>query len=290
MIKAAALIEKFKYALDEKWGYIYGMKHVLWTAARQENYNQAKAGNPDCQMSIKYGSKWYGHYVTDCSGLFSWAFEVLGGYMYHGSNTMYSKYCVNKGTLKSGKKNSGAELKPGTAVFTGTADQHGHVGLYIGNGDVVEAKGALYGVVKSKVTEKRWTYWGELKGIEYAEAENPGGQSEKADEKDPVLPTLRRGDKNKYVKQAQELLKERGYSLGICGVDGDFGPATEKAVKDFQKDWGLAQDGIIGPKTWEKLQSTPAKEKTYTVTIRGLDMTQAKAICNNYPGSTMKEE
>lgn len=175
VISTSALIEKFQYALDNHFGYIYGMTHVMWTEARQKQYNQAKAGNKDCQNSIKYGSKWYGHYVTDCSGLFSWAFKQLGGYMYHGSNTMWNSYCVSKGELRNGKRTDGKELKPGTAIFTynKTTGKRGHVALFIGGGYVIEAKGAFYGVVKSPITESRWVEWGELKGVDYGVSPQP---------------------------------------------------------------------------------------------------------------------
>ena len=92
------------------------------------------------------------------------------------------------------------------------------------------------------------------------------------------------------MTKAQTLLKERGYDLGPCGIDGDYGPATEKAIRAFQKDWGLEQDGVTGPRTWELLTTAPVKEKTYTVTIPGLDLTKAKALLNSYPKATMKEE
>jgi peptidoglycan hydrolase-like protein with peptidoglycan-binding domain len=36
--------------------------------------------------------------------------------------------------------------------------------------------------------------------------------------------------------------------------DGVFGPKTELAVKNFQKDNRLFVDGIVGPRTWLKLQ------------------------------------
>ncbi len=53
---------------------------------------------------------------------------------------------------------------------------------------------------------------------------------------------LKRGLKGAPVKRLQE-------KLGI-GADGDFGPGTEKAVRDFQQANGLAVDGIAGPDTF----------------------------------------
>lgn len=53
------------------------------------------------------------------------------------------------------------------------------------------------------------------------------------------------------VKWAQLRLIDLGYSVGRA--DGIFGSKTDAAVKAFQKDNGLSQDGDIGPLTWEKL-------------------------------------
>ncbi len=67
------------------------------------------------------------------------------------------------------------------------------------------------------------------------------------------LNELRKGATGAQVKTLQRLLKALGYSVGIYGVDGSFGSATEKAVLKFQKVNGLAQDGIVGKNTWSKL-------------------------------------
>lgn len=68
-----------------------------------------------------------------------------------------------------------------------------------------------------------------------------------------TLPVLRRGDKGESVKAMQRLLIANGYNCGGYGADGDFGAATEKALKSFQKAKGLAVDGICGPATWASL-------------------------------------
>ncbi|MBO7662991.1 MAG: peptidoglycan-binding protein [Clostridia bacterium] len=295
VISTQALIDKFKEALADKWGYIWGTAGEKWTAAKQAQLD--KTTDADRANSRKYGSQWIGHMVADCSGLFSWAFKQLGGYMYHGSDTMFRKYCTETGELKTGKRTDGQGLKPGTAVFVYKSDKkkYTHVGLYIGDGWVIEAAGARQGVIRGKITNSKWTNWGELKGVDYSGTSpepTPDPQPE------PVKrPTIRKGNKNTYVKEMQQMLQKLGYSLGICGVDGDFGTATEKAVKEFQRDNGLTQDGICGPKTWtalqeavDKLQPKPVPVKTYSVIIRGLDLTQAQAIANNYPGAEIKEE
>ena len=166
VISPSALIEKFLQALSELWGYIWGTAGTMWTAEKQKALE--KTTDEDRAMGRKYGSKWIGHMVADCSGIFSWAFKQLGGFMYHGSDTMYRKYTTASGELKKGQRTDGQELKPGTAVFTynKTKKKYGHVGLYIGNGLVIEAEGTIKGVITSQVNGK-WTNWGELKGVDY---------------------------------------------------------------------------------------------------------------------------
>lgn len=169
IISSAALIGLFQQALDDNWGYIWGTAGVEWTKAKQEALN--KTTDADRAGSRKYGSQWIGHVVADCSGLFSWAFAQLGGYIYHGSNTIWNSYCSAKGELKKGVRDDGQELKPGTAVFTHSSEKRGHIGLYIGDGIVIEAAGARTGVVTSKVTDKKWVEWGELLNVVYGDPE-----------------------------------------------------------------------------------------------------------------------
>ena len=292
VISTTALIEKFQQALADVWGYIWGTAGEKWTAAKQAELE--KTTDPDRANSRKYGKQWIGHMVADCSGLFSWAFKQLGGYMYHGSDTMYRKYCTDHGELKKGKRTDNATLKPGTAVFVWNGTKYSHVGLFVGNGLVIEAMGAKNGVTTTKVTASKWTHWGELKGVDYS-----GTQPEPVPE---TKPTIRRGDKGPYVVECQEDLISLGYDLGRWGADGDFGAQTEKAVKQFQKEHdgpdgrALTVDGVVGQETWWALdaaigpQPEPTPVKTYTVTIPGLTYEQAEELCRQWSGATMKAE
>lgn len=67
----------------------------------------------------------------------------------------------------------------------------------------------------------------------------------------PVV--LQYGDNGENVRKVQKKLAERGYAVV---ADGDFGPATEAAVKRFQKDARLPDvDGIFGQATYTALFS-----------------------------------
>jgi putative chitinase len=65
-------------------------------------------------------------------------------------------------------------------------------------------------------------------------------------------PVLRRGSNGITVIQLQLALQAVDLQIGI---DGDFGPATELAVKLFQTREGLSADGIVGAATWSKLET-----------------------------------
>ena len=300
MIQAVDLVEKFRYALDNHYGYIWGTAGILWTDAKQKqkvNYmvstygtswqknSEAKADN--YYSAAVYGSKWIGHYVADCSGMFVWAFKQLNGPgIAHGSNSIYDRYCSYKGKITDEIRKT---MKPGTAVFTGDASKHGHIGLYIGEGKVIEASGTQAGVCVSNLSAGKWTYWGELKNVSY-KPQNAQKPASDASDEDLLIfdyPTLKKGNKGEYVKTLQKKLIAQGYSLPRYGADGDFGSETESALKAFQRDHGLNADGIAGKKTWEALLAE--KVQTYTVTITGKTKSQAEEIISKYGGKMIAE-
>jgi len=90
---------------------------------------------------------------------------------------------------------------------------------------------------------------------------------------------LKRGAKGAKVKKLQ-------YDLGVQPADGDFGPATEKAVKKFQKLYQLKPDGIVGPNTQKMINKTVSislKDKPeYFKTKIILGFFSHNCCCNKY--------
>lgn len=146
--------------------------------------------------------------------------------------------------------------KPGIAVRFA-----GHVGIYVGNGEVVEWKGFAYGCIVSKVKSGKWTHWYELPWIIYDE------MTVTPEVAAPVLDVgklgsrlLKRGCKGEDVRMLQRLLMQIGYGLPKYGDDGDFGAETEEAVKEFQRVAGLEVDGKYGNLSHAELMGVLAED------------------------------
>ncbi len=260
-------------ALERQGGYIWGQSGATWTQSKQKNLEKKYSSNPeayaDYKYSAKYGSKWIGHPVWDCSGLSRWAMKQHGIAIAHGSNSIWDRYLQEKGKLTDT-----TVLPEGAAVFTGTDKKKPHIGTYTGDGLVTEASGTIAGVVQTKLHGGKWKYWGLYKGVQYdtpakeQTTQNPTTQSptkptaltpEPAAPATPTLvpaarPTLRKGAKGEHVTAMQQALLRAGFPLPKYGADGKFGKETLSAVKTFQKANGLKTDGICGPKTWAALE------------------------------------
>lgn len=64
------------------------------------------------------------------------------------------------------------------------------------------------------------------------------------------LPMLQRGSTGRAVRVLQGVLCAMGPNIAI---DGDYGPATERRVREEQSQYGIGVDGIAGPVTWRVL-------------------------------------
>ncbi|AZB44944.1 N-acetylmuramoyl-L-alanine amidase [Bacillus sp. FJAT-42376] len=70
--------------------------------------------------------------------------------------------------------------------------------------------------------------------------------------------TVKAGSRGEAVTDLQRKLTKLGFNTG--GVDGIFGPATDRAVRAFQKSRGLTADGIAGTNTWNALNGSSAPQ------------------------------
>lgn len=66
-------------------------------------------------------------------------------------------------------------------------------------------------------------------------------------------PTIKLGASGQIVKDLQYRLDRDYPAYSHLVVDGQFGPATDAVVRNFQSRAGLTVDGIVGPATWSKL-------------------------------------
>ena len=72
------------------------------------------------------------------------------------------------------------------------------------------------------------------------------------DDADQTDQTLRSGSRGVTVRGLQRRLIAAGFDIGE--IDGRFGPRTEAAVRELQERHELDADGIVGPRTWQRLE------------------------------------
>ena len=158
------LVQYAIHAYQEHWGYVWGTFGLVLTEslfeAKLAQYPDALASNADFIRQT-----WVGGRTTDCVGLikgYGWLDAGTEEIVYNtngmpdiSANEMYHSATV------SGPIDTIPET-PGLAVW-----HDGHIGVYIGGGEVVEAMGTRYGVVKTKLEGARWTHWLKIPYISY---------------------------------------------------------------------------------------------------------------------------
>ncbi|MDP9072722.1 MAG: peptidoglycan-binding protein [Actinomycetota bacterium] len=92
--------------------------------------------------------------------------------------------------------------------------------------------------------------------------------------------TISEGATGPEVREAQYLLA-RFRALTPSDIDGTFGPVTDKGVREFQAEQGLAVDGVIGPLTWAALQSQFSIPPTLSMGSSGPIVGRLQAILND---------
>ena len=217
--------------------YFYGSKMTKLTEDFMKSMHKAYPSVVTSSYMAKARNKHQvGKVNVDCSGL-------IGAYR--------GKQLGSAQLLSSAKKRMPISKVKDFAIGT-VLWKEGHVGVYIGNGKCVEAKGIDYGVVESKVSATKWVYGLTFSDMTYSYTNKVSGTSKSKNPYSAPDGTLHKGDKGESVKWLQWELNEAGYKIAI---DGIFGDKTFKAVKKFQKSCKITVDGIVGKHTKNHLKS-----------------------------------
>ena len=151
-------------AYESGWGYVWGTFGNVLTegvfAAKLEQYPEGVGNYADFIRA-----NWLGRRTADCVGL-------IKGYGWYDPDTQTIQYGSH------GMPDVGTDHMYYTATESGTIDtipevpgvavwQSGHIGVYIGNGEVIEAMGTRYGVVKTQLEGSSWTHWMKIAYINY---------------------------------------------------------------------------------------------------------------------------
>ena len=161
---AADLVTYAIHAWESGWGYVWGTYgNVLTESLLTYKVSQYPDGVGNHEDIIR--ANWLGGRTADCVGLikgYGWLSPetMTIDYGTHGmpdigANQMY--YTARE----SGPISTMPDI-PGLAVW-----HEGHIGVYIGGGQVVEAMGTKYGVVKTELAGRGWTHWLKVPYINY---------------------------------------------------------------------------------------------------------------------------
>ena len=152
-------------AHENGWGYVYGTYGNVLT----EDVLQSRISVFGHHVTNYLGfihQNWMGKRTADCVGLikgYGW-YDNGSGEIIVGSNGMMDVTANGMFEAASVKETIDTIPEvPGLAVW-----QNGHIGIYIGNGEVIEAMGTQYGVVKTALPDN-WTHWLQIPYIAYAE-------------------------------------------------------------------------------------------------------------------------
>lgn len=195
----------------------------------------------------------FGKRVFDCSGLikgYLWSLRYDSEPSYNPAQDANALGIFTQAT-ESGLIESMPEIE-GILVFTKTLD---HVGVYVGNGEVIEAMGHKNGVLLTKLQNRNFYRWAKCVWISYPD-ESPSyiepyfSLSEKDKKFIDKLGQIKLGDSGFQVMLLERLLVGMNKFSDPKDVYSD---ELRRAVMRFQKEENLEEDGICGKNTWTQL-------------------------------------
>ncbi len=153
-------------AYEEEWGYVWGTYGCILDEWRLQQ-KIAQYPNSVGSYSDFIENNWLGGRTADCVGL-------IKGYSWYDVEDGCFGYCINgmpdvgaNGMYDNAEEKGEIDTIPeivGLAVWT-----DGHIGVYVGDGWVIEAMSTRDGVQRTRLNERPWTHWLKIPYIEYTE-------------------------------------------------------------------------------------------------------------------------
>lgn len=166
-LTSKGLVEHVKMAQREKWGYVWGaIGRVLDKGVFDALYRQYPREVGRYYSHIT--QNWMNRRCADCVGLIKSYLWWNGGNIRYNPAQDVSADGMFHAARKKGHISTIPEI-PGLAVW-----KPGHIGVYIGGGKVIEARGTIKGVILSDLKDVAWTNWLEVPFISYEAAEAVG--------------------------------------------------------------------------------------------------------------------
>lgn len=228
-------------ALNDKIGYDQGQRNTFWKEVQKVGYlpaKIAKACEEDCTAGVN-GVVHCAGYLLDIPSI-----KAIPETGIRSSNMRKYYKAAGFEVLTNGKYlESGDYLLPGDILLYD--NHHGATNVTVG-----------------KRVKDDYTYHDVIADPDaYKPSPTPTPEPAKLGDR-----VLKYGDEGEDVRMLQTDLMQLGYALPKYGADGDFGSETEKAVRHFQQEHQLPEDGVMDDEDYTALFAALEGEKTVEIT------------------------
>lgn len=160
------LVKWAKHAQENGWGYVWGSHGNLLDKTELERLESVFGVHvTDYDDFIRHN--WLGKRTADCVGLikgYGW-YDTESGKITVGSNGMQDVTADGMFSAATEKDTIDTIPEiPGIAVW-----HEGHIGIYIGGGEVIHAANTKAGVIRTPIGQSGWTHWLKVPYIKYIE-------------------------------------------------------------------------------------------------------------------------
>lgn len=250
-------------ALNDKIGYDQGQRNTYWNQLKKVGYLPKKITTP-CE--------------EDCTAGVNANVHAAGWILDIPSLKNIQETGVRSGNMRKLYKAAGFKVLTASKYLTSGND------LLPGDILLYEDHHAAANVTVGKNVRGEYTYHDVIANpSSYRPTPTPTPKPTKLGDR-----VLKYGDKGEDVRQLQTDLMQLGYELPVYGADGDFGSETEKAVRRFQQEHGVPEDGIMDDEDYTALFKALDGSKFVEITGNRVNVRSAPSLDSQDLGTVHK--